>query len=45
MNILRITLKTLKGFIDEQRLKFCLEKAIEVIFKAAMEFSEISTKN
>jgi len=45
MNILRITLKTLKGFIDEQKLKFCIEKAVEVIFEAAMEISETSTKS
>ncbi|KAK2381126.1 O-acyltransferase WSD1 [Trifolium repens] len=45
VKILRITLRTLKGFIDEQNFKFCMEKAIEVIFKAAMEISEIPTKN
>ncbi|RDX86613.1 hypothetical protein CR513_32035, partial [Mucuna pruriens] len=33
---LRITLKTQKGFIDE-KFKFCLVKAFEVISKVAME--------
>ncbi|WJX44862.1 hypothetical protein P8452_31793 [Trifolium repens] len=45
VKILRITLRTLKGFIDEQKFKFSMEKAIEVIFKAAMEISQIPTKN
>ncbi|GAU40259.1 hypothetical protein TSUD_60490 [Trifolium subterraneum] len=45
VKILRITMRTLKGFIDEQKFKFCMEKAIEVIFKAAMDISEIPTKN
>ncbi|CAK8577023.1 unnamed protein product [Lathyrus sativus] len=40
---LKVTIKTLKGFIDERKLKFCMEKAVEVIFKASMEISEIST--
>jgi hypothetical protein len=35
--ILRIAMKTKKGFIDERKLKFCIEKAAEIIFKAAME--------
>ncbi|XP_039689836.1 O-acyltransferase WSD1 isoform X2 [Medicago truncatula] len=45
VKILRITLRTLKGFIDERKFKFCMEKAVEVIFKAAMEISEIPVKN
>ncbi|XP_013456651.3 O-acyltransferase WSD1 [Medicago truncatula] len=35
--ILRIAMKTQKGFIDEHKLKFYIEKASEIIFKAAME--------
>jgi len=35
--ILRIAMKTQKGFIDEHKLKFYVEKAAEIIFKAAME--------
>ncbi|GAU40260.1 hypothetical protein TSUD_60500 [Trifolium subterraneum] len=42
---LRITLKTQKGFINEHKLKFCIEKADELIFKAAMEISETPNKN
>lgn len=42
---LRITSKTLKGFIDEQKFKFCIEKAYDVMFKAAMEISETPNKN
>uniref|UniRef100_A0A0R0HGL8 Uncharacterized protein n=1 Tax=Glycine max TaxID=3847 RepID=A0A0R0HGL8_SOYBN len=38
---LRITSKTLKGFIDEQKFKFCIEKAFDEIFKDAMEIYEI----
>lgn len=38
---LRITLRTLKGFIDELKLKFCMEKAVEDISKAATDISEI----
>ncbi|KAK7258561.1 hypothetical protein RIF29_24141 [Crotalaria pallida] len=37
VKVLRITLRTLKGFIDEQKFKSCLEKAFEVISKASME--------
>ncbi|CAJ1978919.1 unnamed protein product [Sphenostylis stenocarpa] len=40
VKVLRITLRTLKGFIDEQKFKFCMEKAFDVIFKAAMENSQ-----
>ncbi|KAJ1397528.1 O-acyltransferase, WSD1, N-terminal [Sesbania bispinosa] len=35
--ILRITLKTQKGFIDEQKFKLCMVKAFEDISRAAME--------
>jgi hypothetical protein len=45
VKLLIITLRTLKGFIDENILKFSMEKAVEVIFKAAMEVSEITNKN
>ncbi|CAK8577025.1 unnamed protein product [Lathyrus sativus] len=45
VKMLRVTMITLKGFIDEQKLKFCMEKAFDVIFKASMEISEISTKD
>ncbi|RDX60849.1 O-acyltransferase WSD1, partial [Mucuna pruriens] len=34
---LRITLKTQKGFIDENKFKFCVVKAFEVISEAAMK--------
>lgn len=34
---LRVTLKTHKGFIDEEKFKLCMVKAFEVISKAAME--------
>ncbi|KAK7281743.1 hypothetical protein RIF29_09990 [Crotalaria pallida] len=37
VKVLRITLRTLKGFIDEQKFKSCIEKAFEIIFKASME--------
>jgi len=41
--ILRITLKTRKGFIDEEKLKLCIViRAFEVISKSAME---ITNKN
>ncbi|XP_061362880.1 wax ester synthase/diacylglycerol acyltransferase 4-like [Gastrolobium bilobum] len=43
--VLRITLRTLKGFIDEQKFKGFVEKAFEDIFKEAMEISEIPNKN
>ncbi|XP_061362896.1 wax ester synthase/diacylglycerol acyltransferase 11-like isoform X1 [Gastrolobium bilobum] len=35
--VLRVTLKTQKGFIDEQKFKFCMVKAFEDISKAATE--------
>ncbi|KAK7286753.1 hypothetical protein RJT34_21974 [Clitoria ternatea] len=37
VNELRITLRTLKGFVYEQKFKFCMEKAFENIYQAAME--------
>ncbi|XP_019451296.1 PREDICTED: O-acyltransferase WSD1-like [Lupinus angustifolius] len=40
VKVLRITLRTLKGFIDEQKLKLCMEKAFEIIFKASMEIPD-----
>ncbi|BAT90147.1 hypothetical protein LR48_Vigan08g115500 [Vigna angularis] len=40
VKVLRITFRTLKGFIDEQKFRFCIEKAFDVIFKAAMEISQ-----
>ncbi|XP_058739225.1 wax ester synthase/diacylglycerol acyltransferase 5-like [Vicia villosa] len=39
MGVLRVTLKTEKDFIDEQRLKSCIQSAFEIIFKSAMKFS------
>jgi hypothetical protein len=45
MNTLRITLKTQKGFINEHKLKFYMEKAVELIFKAAVEISETPSQN
>ncbi|KAI4353736.1 hypothetical protein L6164_002667 [Bauhinia variegata] len=33
----RITLKTQKGFIEEKKLRSCMEKAFEVLYKDAME--------
>ncbi|XP_020237589.1 O-acyltransferase WSD1 [Cajanus cajan] len=45
VKVLRITLRTLKGFVDEQKFKFCMEKAFDVIYKAAMEISETPNKN
>jgi hypothetical protein len=44
MKTLRITLKIQKEFIDEHKLKFCMEKAVELIFKAAVEISATSNK-
>ncbi|KAF7805946.1 O-acyltransferase WSD1 [Senna tora] len=37
MKTLRVTLRTLKGFIDEHKFKCCIQNAFEVIYKAAME--------
>ncbi|CAK8540624.1 unnamed protein product [Lathyrus sativus] len=37
MGMLRVTLKTERDFIDEQRLKSCMQSAFEMIFKATME--------
>ncbi|KAL5054328.1 hypothetical protein RYX36_035010, partial [Vicia faba] len=45
VKIVRMTMKTLKGFIDEYKLKFCMEKAFEVMYKTSMVISEIPTKN
>ncbi|KRH55869.2 hypothetical protein GLYMA_06G291300v4 [Glycine max] len=45
VKVIRITLRTLKGFVDEQKFKFCIEKAYDVMFKAAMEISETPNKN
>jgi len=42
--VLRITFTTLKGFIDEQKFKLCIEKAFDVISKAAMEISQTPNK-
>ncbi|CAL5202805.1 unnamed protein product [Lathyrus oleraceus] len=41
VKILRMSVKILKGFIDEDKLKFCMEKAFEAIFKASMEIFDI----
>ncbi|XP_004489155.2 wax ester synthase/diacylglycerol acyltransferase 4-like [Cicer arietinum] len=35
MEVVRVTLKTEKEFIDEQRLKSCMQSSFEMIFKAA----------
>ncbi|KAL5054999.1 hypothetical protein RYX36_035681 [Vicia faba] len=45
VEVLRVTMKTLKGFIDEEKLKLCMENAFEFIFTASMNISEISTKD
>ncbi|TKY66840.1 O-acyltransferase WSD1 [Spatholobus suberectus] len=45
VKVLRITFRTLKGFVDEKKFKFCMEKAFDVIFKAAMEISETPNNN
>ncbi|MED6172970.1 hypothetical protein PIB30_054923 [Stylosanthes scabra] len=37
VNTLRITMRTMKGFVDEQKFKSCMEKSFEVISKSAME--------
>ncbi|KAI9086828.1 hypothetical protein K1719_031422 [Acacia pycnantha] len=37
MGSLRLTLRTLKGFIDEHRFKCCLQNAFELVHKAAMK--------
>ncbi|XP_058739248.1 wax ester synthase/diacylglycerol acyltransferase 4-like [Vicia villosa] len=37
MGMLRVTLKTERDFIDEQRLKSCMQNAFEMIFKEAMK--------
>ncbi|KAK7295345.1 hypothetical protein RJT34_18252 [Clitoria ternatea] len=40
MGVLRVTLKTEKDFIDEQKLKSCMQSAFEKILQAAMEFPQ-----
>lgn len=37
MGVLRVTLKTEKDFIDEQRLKSCMQSAFEMIYQSAMK--------
>ncbi|RDX87691.1 O-acyltransferase WSD1 [Mucuna pruriens] len=37
MGVLRVTLKTEKDFIDEEKLKSCMQRAFEIILQAAME--------
>nr|KYP69302.1 O-acyltransferase WSD1 [Cajanus cajan] len=37
MGVLRVTLKTEKGFIDEQKLKSCMQSAFQTILQAALE--------
>ncbi|RDY12703.1 O-acyltransferase WSD1 [Mucuna pruriens] len=39
VGVLRVTLKTEKGFIDEQKLKSCMQSAFQMILKAATENS------
>ncbi|KAG2404100.1 uncharacterized protein HKW66_Vig0110220 [Vigna angularis] len=37
MEVIKVTLKTEKDFIDEQKLKSCMQTAFEMILRAAME--------
>lgn len=37
MGVLRVTLKTEKDFIEEERLKSFIQSAFEIIFKEAMK--------
>ncbi|XP_027926793.1 O-acyltransferase WSD1-like [Vigna unguiculata] len=37
MEVIKVTLKTEKDFIDEQKLKSCMQSAFEMILQAAME--------
>jgi len=37
MGVIRLTLKTEKDFIDEQKLMSCMQSAFEMILRAAME--------
>lgn len=37
MGVIRVTLKTEKDFIDEQKLKSCIQGAFETILKATRE--------
>jgi len=39
VGVLRITLKTEKDFIDEEKLKACIQSAFQMILKAATENS------
>lgn len=39
MGRLRVAVGTEKGFMDPQRFKSCMEKAFEMIFKAAHELT------
>jgi len=39
MGVLRVTFKTEKDFIDEQRLKSCMQSAFEMIYQSAMKVS------
>jgi len=43
MGVIRVTLKTEKDFIDEQKLMACIQSAFEMILRAAMEIP-IETK-
>ncbi|KAL2570654.1 hypothetical protein GLYMA_18G257900v4 [Glycine max] len=40
MGVLRVTLKTEKGFIDEHKLKSCMQSAFDKILQAAMEITK-----
>lgn len=37
MEVIKVTLKTEKDLIDEQKLKSCMQSAFEMILRAAME--------
>lgn len=45
MGVLRVTLKTEKDFIDEQKLNSCMQSAFETILKAATEIPHHETNN
>lgn len=40
MGVLRVTLKTEKDFIDEHKLKSCMQSAFDKILQAAMEITK-----
>ncbi|KAL5143563.1 O-acyltransferase WSD1 [Glycine soja] len=40
MGVLSVTLKTEKDFIDEHKLKLCMQSAFEIILQAAMEIPQ-----